>query len=79
MLTYSKIATMGHTALFEYYPEGDTSKPGVISFDFDSGECEITCLADGDRHSRYANHLANALESQHAGDGVVPSGTIMWY
>ena len=79
MLDYIENSSTDKSKGFTYYVEGDRTNSGRVLLDLISGECVVDVLADNDRHSRYANHLADALERYFINGSLKPSGTLMWY
>ena len=79
MLDYVERHTIGCMKSYDYFVEGDRSMSGEVLLDQSSGVCKVVELAPNDSFSRYANHLANALERYCSSGTLKTSGTIMWY
>ena len=72
MLTYKLLEGSNGTYVYEYYPEGNLTKPGKISIS-DSGKIELLSLSDNDLFHIYAIHAIHGIPAGKT------EGTIAWY
>lgn len=72
MVKYKRIFIKNGEVIFEYYPEGDMSVPGVIRFN-SNGELIQIVESEKDFKKYYALHAANGI------DITKESGTVAWY
>lgn len=72
MLKYKRISNIDGVVRYEYYPDGDTTSPGIIEFEKD-GQPKLIQESKKDVKMYFALHAMNDI------DVSKESGTIAWY
>ena len=72
MLKYKRISNINGVARYEYYPDGDTTSPGIIEFENDD-QPKLIQESKKDVKMYFALHAMNDI------DVSKESGTIAWY
>lgn len=72
MLKYKRISKGSGWMRYEYYPEGDTSAPGLVEF-MDGSPPKLLNESERDIKMFYAIHALYGIDTEKE------SGTVAWY
>lgn len=72
MLTYKKISENNGVKRYEYYPSGNTEKPGVVEYD-KNGNASLIKVSEADVKMYFALHALNGI------DTTKNDGTVAWH
>ena len=72
MLKYKRISSLEGTIRYEYYPEGDVTKPGIVEFK-QGTQPKLVKESENDVKRYYAMHALRGI------DISKKSGTVAWY
>lgn len=72
MLEYKLVSETNEKKIYEFYPEGNKSKPGKIAL-YANGEREMIQESSDDIKRYYAGHAFAGI------DQTKESGTVAWY
>lgn len=72
MLKYKRVSSPKGTIRYEYYPEGDLTKPGIIEFQ-EGDKPKIVKESENDVKGYYAVHAIRGI------DIGKENGTVAWY
>lgn len=78
MLVYDLEDIEANELVYSYQVEGRSDDVGVVAID-ETGATTIRSLAPGDRHRRYAMHLAFRLKEMSQENDFKDHGLVMWY
>lgn len=79
MLKYKLIEETSATVIYEYYPEGNFSVAGVISYDKILNTNSIVTQSAEDRHGIYAQKMFAKIREFAEGNLFEEEGLIAWY
>lgn len=72
MLTYRRISNINGVMRYEFYPQGNTSAPGIVEFETGKNP-KLIQESEADFKRYYANHALNGI------DTLRDTGTVAWY
>ena len=72
MLKYKRVSSPKGTVRYEYYPEGETEKPGIIEFK-EGANPKIVQESENDVKGYYAVHAIRGIDINKE------RGTVAWY
>ena len=72
MLKYKRVSSPRGVVRYEYYPEGDVTKPGIIEF-HEGTQPELIKESENDVKGYYAVHALRGIDVRKE------SGTVAWY
>lgn len=78
MTWFELIELTAGRAVYAYYPDGDKSDRGSMSFNRHDGTWLVLERAEADRHSSYSNHLGHRLEEFNRSGDFQESGYVAW-
>ena len=77
MLKFKLKEETEETVVYEYYPEGKTSR-GLVSYNKKTNECSIVTLSTEDRHKRYALKMFSKIKEYANNNKFKTEGVIAW-
>ena len=78
MTLFELVELTAERAVYDYYPDGDKSDRGQLSFNRQDGTWDVLERAEADRHSSYSNHLCHRLEEFNRSGVFRESGYVAW-
>lgn len=78
MTLFELVALTAERAVYDYYPDGDKSDRGQLSFNRLDGTWIVLERAEADCHSFYSNHLGYRLEEFNRSGFFQKSGFAAW-
>lgn len=78
MTLFELVELTAERAVYDYYPDGDKSDRGQLSYNRHDGTWLVLEMADADRHSSYSNHLGHRLEEFNRSGVFQESGYVAW-
>lgn len=78
MTLFELVELTAERAVYDYYPDGDKSDRGQLSFNRIDGTWTVPERAEADRHSSYSNHLCHRLEEFNRSGAFQESGYVAW-
>ena len=78
MTLFELVELTAECAVYDYYPDGDKSDRGQLSFNRLDGTWGVLERAEADHHSSYSNHLCHRLEEFNRSGVFQESGYVAW-